>query len=107
MPTVPETKAKLISFAELENGWHYGEGVPAKPEVIASALAILDKLSSVGIERVNAFPGIAGEARVTAYIEDDYHEFTVETNGIISYVHEQLDEEVESREGLLLHRALE
>lgn len=97
---------KLSGFADLEKGWHFGEGVPLKTEIIASANAILEKLSSVGIDRVNAFPGIAGEARVTAYLDDDYHEFTVETNGTISYVYEQRDEEIESRDELSLSTVL-
>jgi len=106
MPTVDETKVRLTGFADLEKGWHFGEGVSLKTEIIASANAILEKLSSVGIDRVNAFPGIAGEARVTAYLDDDYHEFTVETNGTISYVYEQHDEEIESRDGLSLSMVL-
>lgn len=106
MPTVDETKVKLTGFADLEKGWHFGEGVPLKTEIITSANAILEKLSSAGIDKVNAFPGIAGEARVTAYLDDDYHEFTVETNGAISYVYEQRDEEVESRDGLSLSATL-
>lgn len=106
MPTIDETKVKLSGFADLETGWHFGEGVSPKSDIIASALTILEKLSSVGIERVNAFPGIAGEVRVTAYLADDYYEFTVEKNGTVSHVYERSDVEMESSEGLSLPMTL-
>ncbi|MGH9755072.1 MAG: hypothetical protein ACREA2_20025 [Blastocatellia bacterium] len=106
MPSVEMTRKKLIEFAKLERGWHYGEGVPADPTALASAFAILENIAARGFEEVNAFPGIEGEVRVTAYAGADYYEFTTELDSSVTYVCEREDEELENVGSLTVSEAL-
>lgn len=106
MPSVEKTRKKLIEFAELEKGWNFGEGVPSDRVALATAFAILEKIAASGFDHMNAFPGIAGEVRVTAYAGADYYEFTVELDGSVTYVYEREDEELENVEGLTVSEAL-
>ncbi|MCI0390031.1 MAG: hypothetical protein MOB07_14875 [Acidobacteria bacterium] len=106
MPNVEKTREKLIEFAQLEKGWRLGEGVPIDRVALATAFAILEKIAASGFDRMNAFPGIAGEVRVTAYAGADYYEFTVELDGSVTYVYEHEDEELENVEGLTVSEAL-
>lgn len=106
MPTINETREKLVRFAYLEKGWHFGEGIPALPDALIASLRILDELAKKGFVKANAFPGIAGEVRVTAYADRDYYEFTAERNGTISYIYEQDNIELEDRDLASLDEAI-
>lgn len=95
-----DTRAKILSFSELEQGWHFGDGSPLNNVIIQKALDLLDLLISSGFGRTNAFPGTNGDLIVTAYFWDYYLEFTIESNEALSFILEENDNELEYEEGL-------
>jgi len=89
---------KIRSFADLPVGWHYGEGVPATKGTIDRALVLESEFHKFSFRKTNAFPGIDGEIRVTAYYQSIYVEMTLEISGSVSYIYEFANEEIESEE---------
>ncbi|HET6402842.1 MAG TPA: hypothetical protein VFH95_15765 [Candidatus Kapabacteria bacterium] len=83
---------KISSFAELKKGWHFGEGVGPTNKIIRDALALHREILMRGFSKTGAFPGVGGEIRLTIYDyngeNNEYHEFTFESNGTLTYVHE-------------------
>jgi hypothetical protein len=100
----PETLKKIDNFLYLEKGWHYGKGVSPSKETIAIAKKIAEQALSY-IFDTDAFPGIEGEIMVTVYHKEHYLEFTIESDGEITFVHEVNDEELVYKEGLKLQEA--
>lgn len=100
----PETLKKIDSFLYLEKGWHYGKGVFPSKKTIAIAKKIAEQALS-NIFDTDAFPGIDGEIMVTVYYKEHYLEFTIESDGEITFVHELNDEELVYKEGLKLQEA--
>ena len=101
------TANRIRSFEKLPQGWHYGEGCPPQREIIDAALELNNKARDSGFLETDAFPGIDGEIRVTVYQGPDYLEFTVESNGTITFVHESEDQELTCEEGLALEETKE
>src|SRR5712692_6131611 len=92
---------KIINFQTLKAGWHFGEGIPPGSDAIHKALKLNSSLSAVGFKKTNAFPGVNGEIQVTAYHQSIYLEMTIEPDGLITFVYEDGDQEVEYRQMLL------
>ncbi len=99
----PEEK-KILSFMELPSGWHYGEGGPISLKSIGQALQIYYRGKRYGF-KIDAFPGIDGEIQVCCYHGNDTLEFTIETDGRITYVLEAGENET-FHENLTLMQAL-
>lgn len=106
MATIEATRSKMLSFAELPAGWHYGDGRPVSQETLDAALAILQQATNLGFSATDAFPGIEGEVRVTIYDQAYYYEFTVELNSSVTIVFEHNGEEILALEGLSLEETL-
>src|ERR1700733_11173864 len=81
LPVTSETAEKIESFRFLPTGWHFGEGGPADEIAIASAEEMLGVFIQNGVVDTGAFPGVAGEVMVTAYIDSHYVEAIAETDG--------------------------
>lgn len=95
-----EIEAKIKGYGSLRPGWHYGEGVTPPDSNIQTALKLHDTFLDEGFTRTNAFPGVDGEVRVTAYHNQYYLELTVEVDGSITFVYESGDEEIAYEENL-------
>ncbi len=80
---------KLRGFAELPKGWCYGEGIAPSAAVIGWGERLAIALLRSGFCELDAFPGLHGEVRVTAYTADDYVELTVETPTAVSVRYER------------------
>jgi len=93
---------KIEDFATLRAGWCYGEGVGFSQESIAAALKVARSLLAHGFGQLDAFPGINGEIRVTAYVGACYFEFTIEPDLAVTFVREWHEKEVDYRSGLSL-----
>jgi len=89
------TEQKILNFADMRDGWNYGEGEPIDAAAILEACLLHSKLLTCGFYETDAFPGLSGEVQVTAYWKDDYFEFTREKEGEWSFIHERLDEIIE------------
>ena len=83
------TAQKIREFGELSSGWHYGEGGPIDEKVIRSAVEINDEALNESLWLTDAFPGVNGEIVVTVYWEKECLEFTIETDGTVSFVLER------------------
>lgn len=94
MPTINETRGKLIGFAFLPNGWHFNEGVPAKEQTLRTALILLGDLEKAGFTRTDAYPGADGSVMVSAYESSDSYDFSIRPSGAITVTHDRGDEEL-------------
>jgi hypothetical protein len=104
---ISQTAKKIEDFSLVQSGWHYGEGKTPKPEIITMALTLNDELSKAGFARTNAFLGLDGEIRVTAYDDAIYFELTIEPNEQITFLLEKNDKEMRYDENLSLNKALQ
>ncbi len=108
MPKLIDTVEKIVSFAALPKGWHYGEGVPMDGRSLKSAVAILSNLARMGFLNTDAFPDIDGGVQVTAYRKSHFYEFNVDSDGKNIMVVYEKDSEVEfCQEGLSLVETLQ
>src|ERR1700683_2990257 len=82
------TSEKILDFADIEDGWHFGEGAAISKKAIRDASRLYDTLIEYGFYETDAFPGLSGEVRVTAYWGDCYFEFTRERDGTWSFIEE-------------------
>lgn len=74
-------KAKVIRFADLPSGWHFGQGGPIPLSTVGRAIAILNLGEVLGVES-NAFPGAGGEVAVAFYGPSRVFEVVVGPSGI-------------------------
>lgn len=100
-----ETANKIIRFLTFPAGWKYGAGEAPSPLIVKMALSVNRTASMAGLE-TDAFLGVDGEVRVTVYHRLTYLQFTIEEDGLIEYVREDGNEEVERIPKLSLERAL-
>lgn len=92
--------AKVISFARLYPGWHYGAGVPAPEKRVGRAIAYIMFFNGLGLDETDAFPGVDGEVMLTAYKGRHYLQLTLEANDRITAVYQINGDDVFYDEGL-------
>lgn len=105
---IQNTEDKILDFKNLEKGWCYGEGIPIKDNVITQAMELHKVILHKGFGQTDAFPGLNGEVRITAYTAFDYLEFTFESFDKITFTYEtkEVMVPVSYQEGLTLHDAI-
>lgn len=86
--TPDSTKARILSFQSLEDGWHYGKGRGADKQAVQDAAELHQSLVWAGFDDTNAFPGAEGEILITAYRGEETFEFERSANGTWSFYHE-------------------
>ena len=91
---------KITDFLNLSVGWCYGEGTGFSVTVVDTAKQLITSLLSYGFNTLDAFPGLNGEIRVTAYVQAHYLEFTIENKDSITFVYEVDDKEQVYQENL-------
>lgn len=84
-PDFHPTKEKILSFGKLEKGWNYGEGIPIAANILDKGVKLVDVLNDNDFMVTDAFPGLNGELRITAYYDEYYIEFTFEEVDNISF----------------------
>lgn len=83
-----ETQRKITSFADLPDGWHYGDGVAPTPNMITAAYQWHSKLAAMGFSLTDAFPGVEGEILLSGYRDNHTFELMLETDYSVSFYHE-------------------
>lgn len=101
------TIGKVYNFKNLKDGWHYGEGISFQNSTIDNAISLIKQAVKLAFYATDAFPGLDGEIMCTIYFRDHYLEFIIESDGSITFVREEGDEEVCYQEGLSLQDAKE
>ncbi len=99
------TSQKIRRFANLREGWHYGEGERIATQTIEQALSLEAFAQENGLRETDAFPGTAGEVRITIYEGAEYLEFTIEPDRSITFVHERDGKEINSIESMSIEDA--
>lgn len=89
MPTLAETVQKINEFAELPDGWHFGEGTAPSKHFRDGAILLLRVAKVLGIEVMNAFPGIHGEVQITFYRGESVLEIDLELDGSITIAEDE------------------
>ena len=97
---------KIDSFLALESGWHFGEGGPPSVERVKRATTFIKDLMAIGFD-IDAFPGIAGEIHLTFHHDNTYLEVIFDTDGSISFWHDENKKEIKSEEEIDIRRAKE
>jgi hypothetical protein len=97
---------KIHSFRHLDQGWHFGEGIPITDEYIEAALQLHQAIIDQGCRRTDAFPGLAGQVRVTAYFHGHYLEFTIVERDKVDFLYEKNGEEEREESDLTLSQAM-
>lgn len=97
---------KIKDFETLRAGWCYGEGMQFSKQSIDSAMLVALSLLQHGFGQLDAFPGINGEIRVTAYDGDSYFEFTIDPDDAVTFVCERNGKELDYRAGLSIRDCL-
>ena len=103
---IRQTSDKIKQFSNLQSGWHYGEGIAPKPEIIDLALLLNRQARMACFTETDAFPGVYGEIQVTAYHKSIYFEFTIEPDKKITFVYERDNSTIIYEEGLSLVQVL-
>ncbi|WP_372906741.1 hypothetical protein [Rhodohalobacter sp.] len=68
--------AKLNEFADLEDGWSYGEGKPIDADVIEKAKTLF-KIGNYFLSDADVFPGTNGQILLVFYVDERCIEFTI------------------------------
>src|SRR6266496_4855751 len=90
-----ETGAKILKFAGLSRGWHFGEGAPVQNSLVKKAIELDAIAQDAGFTNTDAFPGSNGEIRYCIYDGDNYYEFTLENDASVTTVIETEGAEME------------
>ena len=85
--------AKIRSFAQLPDGWHYGEGCAATEQAVTAALDVNAQFLMHIPDAVEAFPAVDGGVMVGGYWGGHTLEIVCGPSGRLDMVHE-LDDEV-------------
>ena len=70
---------KLASLADLPQGWHFGEGIAARPKAVAVAKEIYRKLDKPNATDV--FPGMDGSLALVFYFGNRCVEISISPTG--------------------------
>ena len=67
MPPIKRTRDRIRSFADLPQGWNFGDGYPATNDAIRVALEVVDLIEMLGkFSAVQAFPEVSGGVLVSS-----------------------------------------
>lgn len=87
---------KLNSFAQLPDGWHFGEGRRSKLLALNYAKTI-NRIAITNGWQTDAFPGISGEIMLSIENSAHYYEVVIEIDGTLNFVEEKNGEELQRR----------
>ena len=89
------TIKKVENFANLDNGWRFGKGMPISAKNISLAKRLLKYGDAYGIERFNAFAGEEGELMVSFYYLEKSIDLTLEVSGSVTFAEDEEDEQID------------
>jgi len=92
--------SQIISFSQLPDGWHYGEGRGGTDQAVKTALAIYGLLRINNAEDIEVFPDISGGILVAGYYDKENLEIFAGPDGRIDVVREVNDDIVDEKTGL-------
>ena len=93
---------QILSFRNLAQGWHYGEGREATDFAVVEALAVYNYFLEYGVKTIEAFPDIDGGVLVSGYYEQHTLDVLCTHDGYINLLHEVDDEEFTEKEKISL-----
>ena len=97
-------ETQIRAFAQLREGWHYGEGRGATEKAMATALEVDSRLLACNVHEVEVFPGVDGGILLSVYHENDTLEVRCDPSGRMDMLHEVNDEVVNERHGVSLEK---
>ena len=99
------TETKIREFKLLQAGWHYGQGVPPQDSTLNKAVELHREAQRHGFFYMEAFPGVSGEVMLVVYHKKHSLEFTLEVDGMVTFIHEIDGRDVAYEEGLSFEQA--
>ena len=104
--SLPRTARKIEGFKDIPKGWHFGEGVVFKQEIINLTLELFEHAyRKLNFKKTDAFPGLNGEIMLTVYHHHHFLELTVEPDESVTFCREDDGDEVCDVEGLTFEEA--
>ena len=102
------TAHRIRSFADLNSGWHFGDGEAPSGETVTRALQLHQAALGFGLTHTDAFPGVDGEVQVTIYpSHDECYEFTISPDGTVHFIHEIGNTIALERENITIDSAIQ
>ncbi len=84
----------ILSFRDLPQCWHYGEGVPAEQIIVVKALKMREILLKEGAEKFEAFPCVDGSIVISAFAQNYQVDVTVSANAYYDVYIEENDTQI-------------
>lgn len=106
MPTIIETIHLLSQFRDLPVGWNFGSGVPSAPTSLAQSMLVVCKAYILGLDEIEAFPGVDGEIQVNFYKDEARLEMIFEVDGTICVTFEEGEKSIRLAESASLSRVI-
>ncbi len=96
---------KARSFLSLPDGWCFGEGGAPSEDIVDKAVSIIER-AELSLLKTDVFPGQEGEIQVSAYFQDHYLEFIIESDHSVTFTHECNNVEISYQENMQFNNAL-
>ena len=84
-------RKRILSFTQLPEGWHYGEGRSADECAIELALKVSSLFAHYGADEIEAFPDIEGGVLISGYRDRHVVEVFCDANDRLNLLHEMND----------------
>jgi hypothetical protein len=98
---------KIIAFAKLSQGWHFGRGHAPSNSVRVNAINMVKSGTAHGLWRTNAFPGTEGSILVSFRHDDHIIEIEIDAESQVTFSYDKGQDEVEFKDGLTVGQAIE
>jgi hypothetical protein len=98
---------KIIAFAKLSQGWHFGRGHAPSNSVRVAAINIVKSGTMHGLWRTNAFPGAEGSILVSFKQDEHLIEIEIDEECKVTFSYDRGQEEVDFEEDLTVAQAIE
>ena len=86
-PANDEISRRILSFLELRDGWHYGEGRGATRLAVDLAIRIRDLLAPFNLDGIEVFPDVSGGILVSGYYYNGVFEIFCDADGELEVEH--------------------
>ncbi|MCY4051933.1 MAG: hypothetical protein OXF60_10645 [Gammaproteobacteria bacterium] len=96
-------KKQIVSFIDLQDGWHFGEGVGASDTAVKAAHDVYDLMIKNGAEEIEAFPAIDGGILISGYFDNESLDVSCRPDGTMEIDHEVNNVLKNEKQGLRLN----
>lgn len=100
-PTDDFISRRILSFLDLADGWHYGDGRAATQTAVNLARSISSLLVRNNADEIEVFPDVSGGILVSGYYADDILEIFCSADGNLEIEHRVEQDTRFEKDGIL------